>query len=236
MSLRLSRRQQEVLGMLLDLYYEGGEPVHYTTLAKHLGVTPVSAYEMLRLLEENRMVVAEYQRPETPCGPGRPTVVFRPTNAAIQRLRTFTGTDITNQEEWHQVKTRIQHQIQNYQGENLEELLGEILDYVPEGSFTLPSLASIVTAILINLHLLGEDDELSSVRKNLLKNGDLSDPTSVSTLIGLGISLAISRRLYYRLGSLLLSHTSQIVTAIVALNPDKLNRLADLIHEVTRVL
>lgn len=53
MSVRLSRRQQEVLSKLLDLYHEGGEPIHYATLAKHLGVGPVSAYEMLRLLEEH---------------------------------------------------------------------------------------------------------------------------------------------------------------------------------------
>lgn len=53
MSVKLSRRQQEVLSKLLDLYHEGGKPIHYAALAKHLGVGPVSAYETLRLLEEH---------------------------------------------------------------------------------------------------------------------------------------------------------------------------------------
>jgi len=50
----LSYRQREFLGRLLDLYHESKHAVHYTDLAQSLGVKPVTAYEMLRLLEKRK--------------------------------------------------------------------------------------------------------------------------------------------------------------------------------------
>lgn len=235
MAIKLSRRQEEVLSKLLDLYHEGGEPIHYTALAKHIGVGQISAYEMLRLLEEHGLVEAEYQRPEAPSGPGRPMVAFRPTLAAIRRVRALAGSDIRNQVEWQQTKTHILQQIQNYEDQSLEKLLDELLEHVPDESVSLPNLANIATAILLNLNLLDEHEETANVRKAFL-NGELSVVASLSALFGLGISLAISKRLYYRLGGLLLSRAGQILSAISALNAEKLNLLANLLRDVVRAV
>ena len=68
---KLSRRQQEFLSQFLDVYRESDQPIHYTTLAKELGIGKVTAYEMLRLLEERGLVQAEFQLPEGGRGPGR---------------------------------------------------------------------------------------------------------------------------------------------------------------------
>jgi len=235
MTVKLSRRQQEVLSKLLDLYREGGEPIHYTTLAKGLGVSPVSAYEMLRLLEAHGMVDVEHQHSELTSGPGRPTVAFRPTLTAIRMLRTLGGSDIRNQEEWQQVKDRILQQIQNYQDQDLENLLDELLKHVPDEIVSLPNLANITTAILLNLNLMDKHEEAANVRK-AFSDREPNVMASLSALIGLGFSLAISKRLYYRLGSLLLNRAGQILSAIAALNSEKLNRLADLLRDVSRSL
>ncbi len=234
MSVKLTRRQQEVLSKLLDLYHEGGEPIHYATLAMRLKVSPVSAYEMLRLLEAHGMVEAEHQRSEQPAGPGRPTVAFRPSLAAIRKLRTLAGSDIRSREEWQQVKDRILEQIQNYQDQKLERLLDELLEHIPDEGISLPNLANITTAILLNLNLMNDREEIANVLK-AFSNQELSVAASLSALIGVGFSQAISKRLYYRLGSLLLSRAGQILTAISTLNTDKLNRLADLMREVARL-
>ena len=233
MSVKLTRRQQEVLSKLLDLYHEGGEPIHYTTLAKHLRISPVSAYEMLRLLEAHGMVEAEHQRPDQPGGPGRPTIAFRPTLAAVRRLRTLAGSDIRNEEEWQQVKKRILQQIENYRDQDLESLLDKLLEHIPDENVSLPNLANITTAILLNLNLMDEHEDVTNMRKAFL-NQELSVAASISALIGLGFSLAISKRLYFRLGSLLLSRAGQILSAVSTLNADRLNRLADLLREVVR--
>ncbi|CAG1014115.1 hypothetical protein ANAEL_04893 [Anaerolineales bacterium] len=234
MPVNLTRRQQEVLGKLLDLYHEGGEPIHYTTLAKHLQVSPVSAYEMLRLLEAHGMVEAKHQHPEQPGGPGRPTIAFRPTLAAIRRLRTLAGSDLRNEEEWQQVKKRILQQIENYRDQDLESLLDKLLEHIPDENVSFPNLASITTAILLNLNLMDEHEDVTNVRKAFL-NCEPTVAASLTALIGLGFSFAISKRLYYRLGSLLMSRAGQILASISALNAEKLNRLADLLREVAHL-
>jgi len=48
----LTRRQQEFLGKLLDLYYQEDAPVRYSMVAEGLGVGNVTAYEMMRLMEK----------------------------------------------------------------------------------------------------------------------------------------------------------------------------------------
>lgn len=231
----LTRRQQEVLSKFLDLYHEGGEPVHYGMLAEHLGVGRVSAYEMLRLLEEHGLVEAEYQRPEEASGPGRSTVVFRPTLSATRRLRLLAGKDFRDQREWEQVKAGILHQLQNYQDKDYESLLDELLEHIPDQPVSLSHLAKIATAILINLNILEAKEELANVQRALSNKG-LSGAAGLSALIGLGTSFAISKRLSCRLGRLLLSKAGQILAAMATLNSERLNRLSGLLREVARSL
>jgi len=70
---RLTRRQQQFLSQFLDIHREMGHSVHYVVVAERLGISKVSAYEMLRLLEEKELVKAEYQSNPGQHGPGRPT-------------------------------------------------------------------------------------------------------------------------------------------------------------------
>jgi hypothetical protein len=231
MDTKLSHRQQEVLNKLLDLYYEGGEPIHYTTLAKHLGVGGVSAYEMLRLLEKHGLVEAEYLRPEESSGPGRSMVVFRPTLSAARRLRLLAGKDIRGQEEWKEVKARILQQIQNYHDKDYKALMDELLEHVHDQPGSLPHLAGIATAILVNLKFLDAKEEVVNLKRALSKK-ELSGVASLSALIGLGLSFSISKRLYSRLESLLLNRAGQILSVIATLNTEAVSRLRSLLREV----
>ena len=231
MDKNLSRRQQEVLNKLLDLYLEEGEPIHYTTLAKHLGVGGVSAYEMLRLLEKHGLVEAAYLRPEPTSGPGRSLVVFCPTPSATRRLRLPVGIDLPGMEEWGLFKARILKQIQEYRGRNYRTLMDELLEHVQDQPSSLPNLAGIATAILINLKILNAKDEVSELKSSLSKKG-LPGIASLSALIGLGINFSISKRLYSRLESLLLNRACQIMTSIAALNVEAVIRLRSLLGEV----
>jgi len=230
---KLSRRQQEVLSKLLDLYHEGGEPIHYTVLAEHLGVGKVSAYEMLRLLEEHGMVEVEHQRSEEAGGPGRPSVVFRPTLAATRRLRVLSGEDLRRPEEWEQVKTRILNQIQDYQDKDHEALLDELLEQIPDGTFTLTNIVNIAVAILLNLRFLDEENDMKKFQQ-VFSNREQTVIAGLGALIGLGINLALSKRLYYRLGGVLLSKAGQILSTITSLNTERLNRLGGLLTEIAR--
>ena len=64
MGTELSSRQRDFLGRLLHLCREAEGPVHYADVARALDVNPVTAYEMLRLLENKGLVRAETVRPQ----------------------------------------------------------------------------------------------------------------------------------------------------------------------------
>ena len=84
--MNLTRRQQEFIRNLLDLYRETKGPIHYTTLAERVGVSQITAYDMLRLLEKKGFVRSDYQLALDKTGPGGSTVVFWPSQQAHQRF------------------------------------------------------------------------------------------------------------------------------------------------------
>ena len=76
--MKLTRRQEQFIENLIDLSREMDGPIHYSTLAERLGVSPFTAYDMLRLLEKKGMVRSEYQVAEGKSGPGRAVRLFYP--------------------------------------------------------------------------------------------------------------------------------------------------------------
>ncbi len=89
--MKLTRRQEEFIKKTIELGQELDGPFHYTVLAEQLGVSPFTAYDMLRLLEEKGFVTSEYQLATDKTGPGRATRLFCPTEKARERHRTFAA-------------------------------------------------------------------------------------------------------------------------------------------------
>lgn len=126
--MKLTRRQEEFVLNLLDLYRELQEPVHYSELAKRVGVSRFTAYDMLRLLEEKGLVEASYHLAEDKSGPGRAEVVYKPTARARLKMMELAGK--VGVENWEQAKKRVLERLQR--GEIRErELAAEMLARVP---------------------------------------------------------------------------------------------------------
>jgi len=90
----LTRRQEQFVRMMMTLQEEFNGPVRYAVLAERLGVSPLTAYDMLCLLEEKGYVTSAYQLPSDKTGPGPAERVFFPgpmAGAHGQRMRVETG-------------------------------------------------------------------------------------------------------------------------------------------------
>jgi DNA-binding PadR family transcriptional regulator len=144
--LKLSSRQQDFLIRLLDLYREARAPVHYADVARALDVSPVTAYEMLRLLEEKRLVRSETVRPQG--HRGRSVVVFSPTEKAPALLAELT-VDPLDEREWEKSKANILQALEEGQGTDYQDLLDELLLRIPERKSPLLFVADMVTAIIL---------------------------------------------------------------------------------------
>lgn len=103
--MKITRRQEDFMSKLLDLYRESQGPIHYSELAEQLGVNRFTAYDMLRLLEEKGLVSSEYQLAKGKVGPGRSAIVFKPSDLAHNLMAELAGN--MDPSEWEKSKQRI---------------------------------------------------------------------------------------------------------------------------------
>jgi Mn-dependent DtxR family transcriptional regulator len=231
---RLTRRQQDFLSKFLNLYTEGHEPLHYSAVAEHLGVGNVSAYEMLRLLEEHGLVEAEYQLPAGLRGPGRASVVFRPTPLAAQVLARLAGGDV-NRREWETVKEHILRQLEAHQAEDYESLLEELLARMPGQRSPVIYAAEMITAIVLGLESLRNTAEAHGLRGRLREIGKVGE-MGLSVFAGLGIGLSAVERINRRLAGFLLMQSGRFQSALSELSDENRRRLTEFTQEVIQVM
>jgi len=148
--MELTFRQKAFLSKLFDVYREMKEPIHYSVIAKHLGLNNSTAYDMLRLLEQKGMVTAEYDTPKETAGPGRSNIRFVPTAETIELFSHLAG-DIREQEEWEDVKARILNNLSQGKAERYQDILNDLLAKIPESRSSLVQCAEAMTALLLNL-------------------------------------------------------------------------------------
>lgn len=152
--MKLTRRQEVFIHNMLDLWREQRGPIHYSVLAKRVGVSPFTAYDMLRLLEEKGLVTSDYQRAPDKSGPGRSEVVFVPTPRAREFMAQLV--EDVGSEDWEAAKERMLEKVRS--GEMPDrELAGEILGRVPPGApSALRYCVEVMTVIALRLqHRVG---------------------------------------------------------------------------------
>ncbi len=95
--MELTTRQKLFLLKFLEYFRKSQEPVHYESLAKELGLSKSTTYEMLKLLESNDYVRAVYVMPPEPRKIGRSKVMFLPSEKNLEQLfRPLGGEDATD--------------------------------------------------------------------------------------------------------------------------------------------
>ncbi|OGO14950.1 MAG: hypothetical protein A2Z14_05415 [Chloroflexi bacterium RBG_16_48_8] len=230
----LTRRQQEFLRALIDLHTEEGEAVHYTVVAEYLGVARVTAYEMLRLLEERGLARREFQRSEEDHGPGRSPVSFRP-NALAETALTDQSPSVRISGEWLRIKTQILEKLQRGEGRSHEDLLKEILDHLPRRRSPEVYMAEMVTALILGLHSLREFAEARRLR-NMLGRIGLPGELDLAAIPGLSAGLSLVERFNKQVSGALLNQASKYQALLSELSAEKRRLLAEFTREVVKVI
>jgi len=232
--MKLTGRQKAFLEHFLDIYRESPRPLHYGTVAERLGVSSITAYDMLRLLEERGVVVSEYVVPGKGAGPGRSTIVFHPTEKAASVLAELAGED-WDQEEWQRVKRHILEGVRKGRGSNYEELLNELLNRLPEHQSPLIFSAEMIAAVILNLRLVKEDLTQRGLLEELAALG-LPGDLGLSALAGLTLGLSLAERANRRFVGILLSHTKQYQDTLSKLSAPKKRVLSNFAQDVVRAI
>ena len=232
--MKLTRRQRTVLRKFLDVYREHGEALHYTAVAEHLGVSTVTAYDMLRLLEDRGLLKSEFVLPSEREGGGRAKVMFRPT-AAGQNLFTDLGGETWQQEEWDTLKKRILQTLQAEKGSDYQNLLDELLIRITEQRPPLLYAAETITAIILQAYQLEENMADSKFMERLRSLG-LPDEVGLNAVSGLVVGLSFVERANRRATSALLAQTSKYQEMLAQLNKQSRRRLADFVTQVMDIV
>ena len=230
--MKLSSRQREFLSRLLDLYREAEHAVHYTDVAQTLDVSPVTAYEMLRLLEEKELARSEMVRPEG--HRSRSIVVFFPTQKAMALLAQWGGGTI-NEREWEQAKADILEALEKGKATDYQDLLNELLQRIPERQSPLLFAADIITVIILLLYELRR----TALARQIVSNLRWFGPPAwrlLYSLTGLGLALSLVERANRRGTALLLSHSQQFHEYLDNLTGGDKRRLSDFAREVLQTV
>jgi DNA-binding MarR family transcriptional regulator len=146
---QLTARQKIFSDKLVEIYREASAPVHYSELARRLGVNRYSAYDMLKVLEEKGFVTSSYALETNHSGPGRSMVVFAPTAQASSSFSAID--DLGPGEEWHSLRVRVLGRLRQARDANVRETLADLLARLPETSAPLTYCTEMTAALLLNM-------------------------------------------------------------------------------------
>lgn len=234
MKSKLTYRQQQFLSQFLDIYREIDRPVHYVTVAKRLEIGKVTAYEMLRLLEERGLVRAEYHSKPEQRGPGRATVLFYPTQEAGRVTNELAG-NTTYLNDWEVVKNRVLQQLREGKARGYEEMLSNLLVRLPEPQSPLIYITELTTAMILMLATISKAPEIRTLMERLGRIG-LPQEIGLSALSGVGLALSVLERINRRTSTILLAQINKYEDVLSQLSEENRRRLGDFAREVILIL
>lgn len=228
--MKLTHRQETFLLRLLDLYNELDGPIHYSTLAERVGVSPFTAYDMLRLLEEKGVVKSEYRITPGKTPVGRAEVVFLPTPLAAHRFSELAnGADFND---WESVKSQILARIQSgavCDPAFAAELLARI---PPDAPDSLRYCIEVMTLLILRV---GKGNGRRILEERLPQIREWKDSFSKSGLIILGGFvlglLAMDNTLVFDRDQSILEHIQRYQSLVMDMEPRLIRRLAESINE-----
>ncbi len=231
--MKLTQRQRDFLGKLLDLYHSAQQPIHYSQVAAALGVNRFSAYDMLKLLERKGYVSSEYVLGPSHSGPGRSSIAFLPTAKARAAVR-WLGGRTTEHAAWQAVRERILTQLRE---RNLDDdaLLSELLAHIPEIKAPVEYCAETAAALILNLHAIKQ----RAANLNPLKALPALAPSGhlgLGALAGLSIGSSLAQGGDPPVLDRLLSLTRRFQSYLATLSDEHLRNLSELVDEALEAI
>lgn len=169
----LTGRRKQFLQKLTELYNKTKLPVHYATLAKALGVSKWTAYDMLNALEKQGYLTRDYE--VSPGETGRSQVVFRPVAGGVGALTPELEADAPSEEkddilteEWRRIQSKVTSLLNRLRQCSASEALRKAAEELPREQSRVAYCAHVVGLLLWYLNKLGGSAE--TALKNMIRS------------------------------------------------------------------
>ena len=229
--MKITRRQETFIYNLLDLYRELDGPIHYSVLAERVGVSPFTAYDMLRLLEEKGLAASEYRVDSDKPVPGRSEVFFWPTEQAHNLWKVLAGETDTG--DWETVKSRVLNRIRDGELQD-RELAEQMLARVPpEGSSILRYCVEIITILALRLKRGAGRELLAEYLQKVLSEQNGASRVNLSLLSGFALGVLANENMDTAAwSSQMLDHVQRYQSLILEMDDKLMKRLIKNLAEV----
>lgn len=221
--MKLTQRQEAFIGKLIELYQDFQGPIHYSAVADRLGVSDITAYDMLRLLEDKGLVVSQYELAADKSGPGRSKILFAPSPKAHQMMAELIGDDL--EPDSPELVTQIFEKIRLGDVEE-PELAKEILAQLPsedEGSirFCTELFTSLTSRIQ---HMAGKGPYLEYLSK-ILGSENAASRSNLGLMGGFALGILMNECAMD--ADALLDHVHRYQSNVSNMSRDERHRLAE---------
>ncbi len=233
--MEITRRQEDFIRKMIDLYRELQGPFHYSFVAERLGISPFTAYDMFRLLEKKGFVTSQYHLAEDKSGPGRSEIFFLPTAEANRVFARLTE-DIGGQD-WDALIETVLSKVRSGPLQD-RELVNDILTHVPpEGQGALRYCVEVMTVIALLLRPGNGRRLLLSCLPNILPSIESANPVNLSLLGGFALGILANENVDDRdWGRELIEPVRQYQALVINMNPRLCRKLAASLGEVFKSL
>ena len=227
--MQLTHRQEDFITKFTELFREMDCPIHYSTVAERLGVSDISAYDMLRLLEEKGLVYSQYELAEGKSGPGRSRIVFLPTPRARRQMKMASLAENVMGEMWEGLKVRAfekmkkESEIQGYL--LVQDLLGQLPS---DGNGSLKDCVEIMTILALHLRRRAGRKLLLDFLPKILASSEDASRANLDLLGGFALGILVDETAEGREWSdELLQHVQRYQSLVSDMEPQTRKELAE---------
>ncbi|OBR67644.1 DNA-binding protein [Paenibacillus oryzae] len=221
----MSKRRLQFLNQLVGMYKKQHVPVHYEALAKEVGVSKWTAYDMLKEIEKSGYVTRSYE--VNPNETGRSQVVFAPTEKAAELLEQPRSND-GDPEKWEESLQSLRDLLHNkWKHTNVQDLIKTLMDEMPQKRSNLEFCGSILGILIIYLKKIGGKAE--EIIKRLIKKTAVPG-TSLLMFVGTVLGTVI-QTMSDEISGEIAELASSYVKLIGDLSQNEQQLLSDFVHE-----
>lgn len=153
----MSKRRFQFLDQLMGMYQKQRLPVHYAALAKAIGVSKWTAYDMLKEIEKSGYVTRSYT--VNPNETGRSQVVFTPTEKAKELFKQFRSHDGIGKKREEIAQHLRMLMKKSMKHDTVQDLLKKMIDEIPIKKTNLEFCGYIVSNFMAYLNKIGGKTE-----------------------------------------------------------------------------